>query len=100
MTATHLRTATASLLMNLFIAVLATVAVAAPWRDVPSAPATQAESPWCTLEPLPMPVHGVIGAAFLNGFIHLPGGGTERGGNSGSTHHRVYHVTHWRGAVA
>ena len=55
---------------------------------------------WITLEPLPIPVHGVTGAAFLDGFIHLPGGGTERGGNSGSTHHQVYRVTHSCGGPA
>lgn len=45
---------------------------------------------WTTLEPLPIPVHGVTGAAFIDGWIHLPGGGTEQGGSSGSTHHHVY----------
>lgn len=45
---------------------------------------------WTTLTPLPTPVHGVTGAAFLNGWIHLPGGGVERGGSSGSTIHQVY----------
>jgi N-acetylneuraminic acid mutarotase len=55
---------------------------------------------WTALEPLPVAVHGVTGSAFLNGVIHLPGGGTERGGNSGSTHHQVYRVTHTCGAAA
>jgi N-acetylneuraminic acid mutarotase len=45
---------------------------------------------WTALTPLPTPVHGVTGAAFLNGWIHLPGGGTQRGGSSGSTIHQVY----------
>jgi hypothetical protein len=39
---------------------------------------------------MPIPVHGVTGAAFLNGLIYLPGGGTSIGGSSGSTHHQVY----------
>jgi hypothetical protein len=37
-----------------------------------------------------VPVHGVTGAAFLGGWIHLPGGGTSRVGSSGSTIHQVY----------
>lgn len=45
---------------------------------------------WTRLTPLPIPVHGVTGAAFLAGLIYLPGGGTESGGSSGSTHHQVY----------
>jgi N-acetylneuraminic acid mutarotase len=45
---------------------------------------------WQPLTPLPVPVHGVTGAAFLGGWIHLPGGGTSRGGSSGSTIHQVY----------
>jgi N-acetylneuraminic acid mutarotase len=45
---------------------------------------------WSSLEPIPTPVHGVTGAAFLNGWIHLPGGGTTRGGNSGNTIHQVF----------
>jgi len=50
-------------------------------------PATNA---WKSLGPMPIPVHGVTGSAFLNGLIYLPGGGTEQGGNSGSTLHQVY----------
>lgn len=45
---------------------------------------------WTGLENMPRPVHGVTGAAFLNGLIHLPGGGTSTGGSSGSTIHQVY----------
>ena len=45
---------------------------------------------WTKLAPMPIPVHGVTGAAFLNGLIYLPGGGTSIGGSSGSTHHQVY----------
>jgi N-acetylneuraminic acid mutarotase len=47
---------------------------------------------WFSLAPMPVPVHGVTGAAYLNGLIHLPGGGTEVGGSSGSTIHQVVSV--------
>ncbi len=30
------------------------------------------------------------GAAFIDGWIHLVGGGTLRGGNSGSTLHQIF----------
>jgi N-acetylneuraminic acid mutarotase len=45
---------------------------------------------WQRLEPIPVAVHGVTGAASLNGWIHLPGGGISRGGNSGATIHQVF----------
>lgn len=45
---------------------------------------------WQSLAPMPVPVHGVTGAAFINGWIHLPGGGTSLGGSSGSTIHQVF----------
>ncbi len=45
---------------------------------------------WTSLTPLPVPVHGVTGAVFLAGLIHMPGGGTASGGNSGSVIHQVY----------
>lgn len=45
---------------------------------------------WHGLEPIPTPVHGVTGAAYLDGWIHLPGGGVARGGSSGSTIHQVF----------
>ena len=48
---------------------------------------------WYRLEPMPIAVHGVTGLAFVNGYIHLPGGGTAQGGSSGSTIHQVYHPT-------
>ena len=47
---------------------------------------------WFRLELLPVAVHGVTGAAYLNGWIHLPGGGTQVGGSSGSTLHQVFWV--------
>lgn len=51
-----------------------------------------ASDTWRSLPSLPIPVHGVTGAAFLDGWIHLAGGGTSRGGNSGSTLHQVFRV--------
>lgn len=45
---------------------------------------------WTALEPIPTPVHGVAGAAYLDGWIHLPGGGVARGGSSGSALHQVF----------
>jgi N-acetylneuraminic acid mutarotase len=51
-----------------------------------------ASNSWHHLQQLPIPVHGVTGAAFLNGWIHAPGGGTAQGGNSGSTNHQVFWV--------
>jgi N-acetylneuraminic acid mutarotase len=50
---------------------------------------------WFRLEALPIAVHGVTGAAFLDGWIHLPGGGTAVGGSSGSTIHQVF----WLGGI-
>jgi N-acetylneuraminic acid mutarotase len=47
---------------------------------------------WFRLEPMPVAVHGVTGAAYINGWIHLPGGGTHTGGSSGSTLHQVFWV--------
>jgi N-acetylneuraminic acid mutarotase len=45
---------------------------------------------WQSLEPIPTPVHGVTGAAYLDGWIHLPGGSVSRGGSSGSTIHQAF----------
>jgi N-acetylneuraminic acid mutarotase len=47
---------------------------------------------WFRIESLPVAVHGVTGAAFISGWIHLPGGGTAQGGSSGSTIHQVFWV--------
>ena len=44
---------------------------------------------WTRLPDIPVPVHGVTGLAYINGWIHLPGGGTRKGGSSGSKHHQV-----------
>jgi N-acetylneuraminic acid mutarotase len=51
---------------------------------------------WSRLESLPVAVHGVTGAAYVNGWIHAPGGGTSTGGSSGSTIHQVF----WVGPLA
>jgi len=48
---------------------------------------------WQSLEPIPAAVHGVTGAAFIDGPIHLTGGGLMRGGSSGSTLHQVLQAT-------
>lgn len=45
---------------------------------------------WTPLPPLPTPVHGVTGAAFVDGLIYMPGGGTRSGGSSGSPIFQVY----------
>jgi N-acetylneuraminic acid mutarotase len=45
---------------------------------------------WTSLLPLPTPIHGVTGAAFLDGVIYMPGGGTQQGGSSGSRLFQVY----------
>jgi hypothetical protein len=51
-----------------------------------------AQDRWYALEPLPIAVHGVTGSAVMNGWIHLPGGGTATGGSSGATLHQVFRV--------
>lgn len=45
---------------------------------------------WLSIGRLPIPVHGVTGAAYVDGLIHLPGGGTSQGGSSGGRQHQVY----------
>ncbi|MGH9660719.1 MAG: Kelch repeat-containing protein, partial [Bryobacteraceae bacterium] len=45
---------------------------------------------WSSLGRMPIPVHGVTGASYLNGLIYLPGGGTQEGGSSGGRQHQVY----------
>ena len=45
---------------------------------------------WAALARLPTPIHGVTGAAFVDGIIYIPGGGTSQGGSSGSTIFQVY----------
>jgi N-acetylneuraminic acid mutarotase len=48
---------------------------------------------WTELADLPTPVHGVTGAAFVDGIIYIPGGGTLQGGSSGSRIFQVYRPT-------
>ncbi len=45
---------------------------------------------WTQLLPLPTPIHGVTGAAFVGGLIYMPGGGIASGGSSGSNIFQVY----------
>ena len=45
---------------------------------------------WTSLLPLPTPIHGVTGAAFVGGLIYMPGGGIASGGSSGSNIFQVY----------
>jgi N-acetylneuraminic acid mutarotase len=45
---------------------------------------------WTRLSDMPIPVHGVYGAAFVNGLIWVSGGGTNIGGNHGSLYNQVY----------
>ncbi|HEX8452264.1 MAG TPA: kelch repeat-containing protein [Longimicrobium sp.] len=47
-------------------------------------------SQWTSLRPMPLPVHGVVGSAFVNGLIWVTGGGTQVGGASGSLHNQTY----------
>ena len=39
---------------------------------------------WNSLPDMLIPVHGVTGAAFVDGIIYAPGGGIEAGGRSGA----------------
>jgi N-acetylneuraminic acid mutarotase len=45
---------------------------------------------WFSLRNMPIPVHGVVGSAFVNGLIWVTGGGTQVGGASGSLHNQTY----------
>lgn len=45
---------------------------------------------WSSLPNMPIPIHGVVGAAFVNGLIWVTGGGTQIGGSSGSLHNQTY----------
>jgi hypothetical protein len=39
---------------------------------------------------MPIPVHGVVGSAFVGDLIWVTGGGTQVGGGSGSLHNQTY----------
>ncbi len=45
---------------------------------------------WSSLRNMPIPIHGVVGSAFVNGLIWVTGGGTQIGGGSGSLHNQTY----------
>src|SRR5215207_9399618 len=45
---------------------------------------------WTGLPNMPIPVHGVVGSAFVDGLIWVTGGGTDIGGASGSLHNQAY----------
>ena len=47
---------------------------------------------WHSLAPMPLPTHGLTGAAYLDGWIHLPGGATRRGvsGADVTVKHQVF----------
>ncbi|MDP8922604.1 MAG: kelch-like protein [Chloroflexota bacterium] len=51
-----------------------------------------ATNTWHALAPMPLPTHGLTGAAFLDGWIHLPGGATRRGvsGANVTVEHQVF----------
>jgi N-acetylneuraminic acid mutarotase len=45
---------------------------------------------WASLRTMPIPVHGVVGSAFVDGLIWVTGGGTAVGGASGSLYNQTY----------
>jgi N-acetylneuraminic acid mutarotase len=45
---------------------------------------------WTKLPDMPIPVHGVTGAAFSNGLIWVTGGGISNGGSSGTVLNQAY----------
>jgi N-acetylneuraminic acid mutarotase len=45
---------------------------------------------WVKLPDMPVPVHGVTGASFVDGLIWVTGGGTSNGGNSGTRLNQTY----------
>ena len=45
---------------------------------------------WWSLRDMPIPIHGVVGSAFVDGLIWVTGGGTQVGGGSGSLHNQTY----------
>ena len=45
---------------------------------------------WSSLRDMPIPVHGVVGSAFVNDLIWVTGGGIAVGGASGSLHNQTY----------
>lgn len=45
---------------------------------------------WTSLARMPTPTHGLVGAAFVNGRIHLPGGSVTQGTATASSLHWLY----------
>jgi N-acetylneuraminic acid mutarotase len=45
---------------------------------------------WTSLRNMPIPIHGVVGSAFVNDLIWVTGGGTQVGGGSGSLLNQTY----------
>jgi N-acetylneuraminic acid mutarotase len=45
---------------------------------------------WTSLPPMPTPTHGLVGAAFVDGRIHLPGGSVTQGTATATTLHWTY----------
>jgi N-acetylneuraminic acid mutarotase len=45
---------------------------------------------WTSLPNMPIPVHGVVGSAFVDGRIWVTGGGNNIGGSSGTQFNQVY----------
>jgi N-acetylneuraminic acid mutarotase len=45
---------------------------------------------WASLPNMPIPIHGVVGSAYVGGLIWVTGGGTQVGGGSGSLHNQTY----------
>jgi hypothetical protein len=45
---------------------------------------------WSSLSNMPIPIHGVVGSAFVDGLIWVTGGGTQVGGASGSLLNQTY----------
>jgi hypothetical protein len=45
---------------------------------------------WTSLRNMPIPIHGVVGSAFVNDLIWVTGGGTAVGGASGSLLNQTY----------
>ena len=45
---------------------------------------------WSSLGNMPIPVHGVVGSAFVDGLIWVTGGGTQVGGSFGGLLNQVY----------
>ena len=45
---------------------------------------------WQRLTSMATPTHGLTGAGWLNGRIHIPGGAVTRGGNTGVVLHQTY----------